>query len=213
MSGLKEIAIAIARVVLGMVVLIEGLTVVIFISYTSTIGSTYSDKIVAAYEDSYDNGYAQTYDVGYQEAYGEAYDKGYDKGYEIGLETGSEEGVSTRVELSNPTHEEMREFLARDKTDSNPYVKGEYVCSDFAVQLNNNAEANGIRVAYVRIRGEKWSHAVVAFETVDRGLIFIEPQSDRKVELVIGEPFPWYWVGVASPMSYYDHIVEIQIIW
>jgi len=213
MSGLKEIAIAIARIVLGMVVLIEGLTVVIFITYTSIMGSTYSDKIVAAYEDSYDNGYAQTYDVGYQEAYGEAYDKGYDKGYEIGLETGSEEGVSTRVELSNPTHEEMREFLARDKTDSNPYVTGEYVCSDFAAQLSNNAEANGIRVAYVRIRSEKWSHAVVAFETVDRGLIFIEPQSDGEAALVIGKPFPWYSVGATGPLDYHDPITEIQIIW
>ena len=209
MSGLKEIGIAIARIVLGMVVLIEGLIALVFIAYTSTI----SDKIEAAYEDSYDNGYAQTYDVGYQEAYGEAYDKGYDKGYEIGLETGSKAGVATRVELYNPTHKEMREFLARDKTDSNPFVIGEYVCSDFAAQLNNNAEADGIRVAYVRIRSKEWGHAVVAFETADRGLIFIDPQSDRAVELVIGEPYPWYLVGAVSPTSYYDPIVEIQIIW
>ena len=213
MSELKEMAIAIARIVLGVVVLIEGLIALVFIAYTSTIGGTYSDKITAAYEDSYDNGYAQTYDVGYQEAYGEAYDKGYDKGYEIGLETGSKAGVATRVELYNPTHKEMREFLARDKTDSNPFVIGEYVCSDFAAQLNNNAEADGIRVAYVRIRSKEWGHAVVAFETVDRGLIFIEPQSDREVGLVIGEPFPWYLVGAISPMSSYDPIVEIQIIW
>ena len=213
MSELKEIAIAIARIVLGMVVLIEGLTVLIFIDYTSSIGSTYSDKITAAYEDSYDNGYAQTYDVGYQEAYGEAYDKGYDKGYEIGLEAGSKEGVATRVELRNPTHKEMREFLAGDETDSNPYVVGEYNCVDFSAQLSNNVEANGIRVAYVRIRAEKWGHVLVAFETTDRGLIFIEPQSDRKVELVIGEPFPWYLVGAVSALSPYDPIVEIQIIW
>jgi hypothetical protein len=213
MSELKEMAIAIARIVLGVVVLIEGLIALVFIAYTSTIGGTYSDKITAAYEDSYDNGYAQTYDVGYQEAYGEAYNKGYDKGYEIGLETGSKAGVATRIELYNPTYKEMREFLARDETDSNPFVIGEYVCSDFAAQLNNNAEADGIRVAYVRIRSKEWGHALVAFETVDRGLIFIEPQSDREVGLVIGEPFPWYLVGAISPMSSYDPIVEIQIIW
>ena len=213
MSDLKEIGIAIARIVLGMVVLIEGLTVVIFIQNISGTGGIYSDKIAVAYEDSYDNGYAQTYDVGYQEAYGEAYDKGYGKGYEIGLETGSKEGVSTRVKLSNPTHKEMWEFLARDETDSKPSIKGEYVCSDFAAQLDNNAEADGIRAAYVRIRSKNWWHAIVAFETLDRGVIFIEPQSDRVVKLVIGKPFPWYWVGVAGPMSYYDPIVEIQIIW
>jgi len=213
MSGLKEIAIAIARIVLGMVVLIEGLIALAFIDYAGTIGSTYSDKIAAAYEDSYDNGYAQTYDVGYQEAYGEAYDKGYDKGYEIGLEAGSKEGVATRVELCNPTHKGMREFLARDETDSNPYVAGEYNCVDFSAQLSNNAEANGIRVAYVRIRAEEWGHVLVAFETADRGLVFIEPQSDREVKLVIGEPFPWYLVGAISPLTSYDPITEIQIMW
>ena len=213
MSELKEIAIAIARIVLGMVVLIEGLTALVFITYTSSIGGIYSDKIAAAYEDRYDNGYTQTYDVGYQEAYSEAHDKGYDKGYEIGLGTGSTEGVSTRVELYNPTYKEMREFLASDETDSRSFVTGEFVCSDFAAQLNNNAEANGIRAAYVRIRSKEWGHAVVAFETVDRGLIFIEPQSDREVKLVIGESFPWYLVGAISPIGYHDPVVEIQIIW
>ncbi len=214
MSGLKEFAIALTRINLGMVVLIEGLTALVFIDYISTIGSIYSDETTAAYEDSYDDGYAQTYDVGYQEVfYGEAYDKGYDKGYEIGLETGSKEGVTTRVELSNPTYKEMREFLARDKTDSNPFVTGEYVCSDFAAQLNNNAEVNGIRAAYVRIRAKKWGHALVAFETVDRGLIFIEPQSDKELKLVIGEPFPWYSVGAVSPLTSYAPITGIQIIW
>ena len=213
MSGLKEITIAIARIALGIVVLIEGLTALVFINYTSNIGSIYSDKIEAAYEDNYNKGYAQTYGVGYQEAHSEAYDKGYNKGHEIGLETGSTEGASTRVELYNPTHKEMREFLTRDKTDSNPFVTGGYVCSDFAAEVNNNAEASGIQVAYVRIRSKKWGHVIIAFETIDRGLIFIEPQSDREVKLVIGEPFPWYSVGAISPLSSYDPIVKIQIIW
>ena len=213
MSGLKEIGIAIARIVLGLIVLIEGIIGLVFIDYTSRIGGIYSDKIAAAYEDSYDNGYAQTYDVGCQEAYGEAYDKGYDKGYEIGLETGSKEGVAKMVELSNPTYKEMKEFLARDKTDSNAYIRGEYVCSDFASDVNNNAELEGIRTAYVRIRTEGRSHAIVAFQTVDRGLLFVEPMSDREAALVIGKPFPWYWVGAASPLGYHDPLVKIQIIW
>jgi len=213
MRELKEVAIAIARIVLGIVVLIEGLTVLAFIDYTSTMGGVYGKKIAAAYEDSYDNGYVQAYDVGYQEAYGEAYDKGYDKGYEIGLEIGSKEGVATRVELGNPTYKEMKEFLAGDETDSNPYVVGEYVSFDFAVELNNNAEANGIRAAYVAIFAKEWGHGMVAFETIDRGLIFIEPQSDRMVRLATGEPYPGYSVGAISQLGYFDPIVEIQIIW
>ena len=213
MRELKEVTIAIARIVLGMVVLIEGLTVLIFIDYTSTMGGVYDKEVATAYEDSYDNGYAQAYDVGYQEAYGEAYDKGYDKGYEIGLATGSKEGVATRVELGNPTYKEMKEFLAGDETDSNLYVVDEYVSFDFAVELNNNAEANGIRVAYVAIFAKEWGHGMVAFETIDEGLIFIEPQSDKEVRLVIGESYPWYSIGAVSPLAHFNPIVEIQIIW
>jgi len=215
MRSLKEIGIALAKIVLGMVILIEVITAIIFIDYTSAIGRVYSGKVAAAYEGGYDNGHDQTYDVGYQEAYGEAYDRGYDKGYEIGLEAGSRGGVATRVrvKLRNPTYKEMREFLTRDETDSNSFIKGEYVCSDFAAELNHNAEVSGIRVAYVRIRSEKWGHAVVAFETVDRGLIFVEPQSDREIELVIGEPFPWRSVGAISPLTSFDPVTETQIIW
>ena len=217
MSYLKEVAIAMARTALEILVLIEGLTFLflVFIVFTSIIDGIYSDKIEAAYEDGYDSGYAQTYDIGYQKAYGEAFDKGYDKGYEIGLETGSKEGVARMVELRNPTYKELREFLAGDKTDSKPYIEGEYVSFDFAVELNNNAEANGIRAAYVAIFSKEWGHGMVAFETIDEGLIFIEPQSDREVEPVIGigQPFPWYLVGAVSATSYHDPLVKIQVIW
>ena len=215
MRSLKEAGIALAKIVLGMVILIEVITAVVFLDYTSAIGRVYSDKVAAAYEGGYDNGRAQTYDVGYQEAYGEAYDRGYDKGYEIGLEAGSRERAPTRirVKLRNPTYKEMRDFLTSDEIDSNSFIRGEYVCSDFAADLNHNAEVKGIRVAYVRIRSEKWGHAVVAFETVDRGLIFIEPQSDKEAKLVIGEPFPWRSIGAISPLTSFDPVTEIQIIW
>ncbi len=68
MSELKEIAIALARIVLGMIVLIQCLIALVFIQYISVTGGIYSDKITAAYAGSYDDGYAQTYEVGYQKA-------------------------------------------------------------------------------------------------------------------------------------------------
>ena len=213
MGGLREFGIAIARIILGIVVVVEGIIVLDIIIYIGATGGTFSKEIVAAYDDGYDQGYAQTYNGGYQEAYSEAYNKGYDKGYEIGLEIAPKEEVATRVELRNPTDEELREFLAHDKTDSNLFIEGEYVCFDFAAELNNNAEANGIRAAYVRIRFKEWAHAVVAFETVDRGLIFIEPQSDKEVELVVGKPYPWQWAVTGRLTDYSETIVEIQIIW
>ena len=213
MSGLREFSIAIARIALGMVVLIGCLIFLDIFVYISATGSTFSEKVAAAFTDGYDKGYVQTYEAGYQKAYAATYNKGYDKGYEIGLASGSKSEVATRVELSNPTYKQLREFLTGDKTDSNPFIKDEYVCFDFAAELNNNAETNGIRAAYVRIRSKEWGHAVVAFETVDRGLVFIEPQSDRDVDLVIGKPYPWQSVGANRPTDYDDVIVEIQIIW
>lgn len=212
-SNLIETSLAIARIVLGMLVLIGGLIILDLIVYISATGSTASDKVQAAYEKSHNQGYDQTYRVGYQEAYAKAYEKGYDKGYEVGRWLGSKEGITTRVELRNPTYKELKEFLARDKTDSIPYVSGQYVCFDYTAELNNNAEANGIRAAYVRIRAKEWAHAVVAFQTVDRGLIFIEPQSDKDVPLVKGEPYPWQRVGATRTTNYDDAIIEIQLIW
>ena len=152
MGDLKEFSLAISRIALGMVVLVAGLFILDIIVYLSATGSTFTEKVMAAYQGSYDKAYAQTYEVGYQDAYEEAYKRGYEKGYEIGLGISSKEAVSTRVELRNPTYNELMEFLASDKTDSNPYVPGEYVCFDFATEVNNNAEANGLRAAYVRIR-------------------------------------------------------------
>ena len=213
MTGFKEFIVALGRVVLGIAVLLGGLLVLDIIVYLGTTASTSSEKIMAAYDSGYDLGYVETYEVGYQEAHGEAYEKGYYKGYETGLGINDNGEVGSRVEIGNPTYEELIGFLVRDETDSNPFINGEYVCFDFAAELNNNAEASGLRAAYVRIRSEEWAHAVVAFETVDKGLVFIEPQSDMEVELVIGRPYPWWRTGASSPMRYVDAIEEIQIIW
>lgn len=214
MKNLKEFSLAIARILLGVIVLLEGLIVVALIIHIGVNGSTVTEKVAAAYDTDYDQGFAQTYDIAYQGAYERAFDIGYDKGYEIGLRDGSSAPVAAaRVELRNPTYKELREFLANDKTDSNQYISGEYVCFEFATQVNNNAEANGIRAAYVRLRFENWAHAVVAFETADRGLVFIEPQSDREVELVAGKPYPWLTSGAIRTTKYNDAIIEMQVIW
>ena len=189
MNGLKEFSIAIARVVLGMIILLGGLIAVDLVIYLSVFGGTTGEKIATAYDSGYNNGYAQIYEVTYQEAHGETY------------------------ELHNPTYSELSEFLADDKTDFNSYIKGEYVSFNFSADLNNNAEANGIRAAYVRIGSKEWRHALVAFETTDKGLIFIEPQSDREVKLIIGKPYPWQWAGAITTSNDNDVVVEIQLIW
>jgi len=211
---MKEISIfeAIGRVILGMVIVIGALFVLILVSYMSMTNSNAAKSIIAAYESGYGEGYAQTHDSSYQASYGEAHDKGYEKGYEIGLEIKSGGEVANRIELHNPTYEELREFLARDKTDANLYIKGVYMCADFASDVNNNAELQGIRAAYVIIHAREWSHAIVAFETADRGLVFVEPILDKQVNVAVGETY--WWVTGAVGSTYYDStVVEIEFIW
>ena len=51
----------------------------------------------------------------------------------------------------NPTWVELKEFLFEDKTDKNLYVDDVYMCGSFAEELHNNAEAIGIRTAFIVI--------------------------------------------------------------
>ncbi len=92
--------------------------------------------------------------------------------------------------IKDPTYQEMVNFISGDDTDKAEYITGEYECTDFATRLCNNAEEKGIRCAYVSIRFPGGSgHAIVAFNTIDKGLIYIEPQYDDLVDIVIGKPF------------------------
>ncbi len=63
-----------------------------------------------------------------------------------------------------------------DKTDQNTYVPGAYVCADFARDVYNNAEKADIRTAFVGIKftGNSEGHALNAFMTTDKGLVFID---------------------------------------
>jgi hypothetical protein len=80
----------------------------------------------------------------------------------------------------NPTYDELVTFLKTDPTDQRDYVDmdntGGYKCADFARDIHNNAEQNGIKAAFVAITfmGEDIGHAINAFETVDQGLVFVD---------------------------------------
>jgi len=209
----KEFAFAIAQIIVGLIILIGGLVTLDIFIYLSYTGSTFAEEVANAFTDSYEEAYQNTFDIGYEKGYAEAYDKGFSKGYEVGLSYILDDKVGNFVELRNPTHSELRNFLAADETNLKSFISGEYVCYDFVADLVNNAEAAGIRAAYVRIRSKNWAHAIAGFETVDRGLIFIEPQSDKEVVLEVGKPYPWWQAGAASPTEQQSPLTEIQIIW
>ena len=84
----------------------------------------------------------------------------------------------------NPTYEDLIDFIKNDNTDIRFYIEeGEwaYVCADASEDVHNNAEAAGIRAAWVGIQftENQPGHALNAFETVDRGLVYIDCTGGR----------------------------------
>jgi len=79
---------------------------------------------------------------------------------------------SALVDISWP---ELKEFLEQDDTDRLAYVEGSFDCSGFAITLRDSAARCGIRCAYVEIEFfVEGGHALDAFETTDRGLVYVD---------------------------------------
>ena len=76
----------------------------------------------------------------------------------------------------NPTWRELKEFLLADPTDDETYSILNFHCANFAEMLHNNAEAESIRAAFVAVffEGEKVGHALNAFKTTNKGLVFVD---------------------------------------
>jgi hypothetical protein len=103
---------------------------------------------------------------------------------DIAKGTGEKVRLINNRDSKNPTWEELLVFLKEDKTDEIQYTST-FVCADFAETLHNNAEKKGIRCGFVTVgKGEYRSlnpisatigaHALNAFQTIDRGLVYID---------------------------------------
>jgi hypothetical protein len=126
--------------------------------------------------------------------------------------------------MRDPSYKEMTDFLAADKTNEKPYVfvnnkfsSDSYVCGDYSAELVVNAAGQGIRCAFVYISfgSDMPGHACVAFNTTDKGLVFIEPQADSVAELEEGKK---YWQSVAGwesveGIDYDDTVEEFFVLW
>lgn len=125
-----------------------------------------------------------------------------------------------KYDLHDPTYNEIVSFIAQDKTDEEEYIEDVFDCEQFSQQVNTNAENIGIRCAYVVIyfNGTDAGHGIVGFNTVDRGMVYVEPQSDEWVEnLEIGNDF-WTDCIVPNGNYYYedapnDTIKEVLLFW
>ncbi len=117
-------------------------------------------------------------------------------------------------DAADPSWEALKLFLEQDTTDQLRYDEATFVCVDFAEMLHNNAEAAGIRAALVTLdfEGQATGHAINAFNTTDRGLVYIDDTgspyfspcpADKEVAVLAGQAYlpvsifdcPGYEVG------------------
>ncbi len=83
--------------------------------------------------------------------------------------------LTNQSTAENPTWGNLQAFLKEDKTDKNIYVPGIYECGNYAQELHDNAEAKGIRAAFVTVHFlDERPHALNAFKTLDKGLVYID---------------------------------------
>jgi hypothetical protein len=175
----------------------------------------------------YDEGYSSGQKVGYitgnQDGYSDGYNlgkyEGYDEGEAVGYEDGYSEGYTEGIDagtghgfcLKDPTYAEAVAFIHSDHTDRNYYDDDSYVCSHFSRDVCNNAEAQGFRCAFVELRYSDSGHSIIAFDTIDRGLVYFEPQFDDEVRVEIGRGYSQL-NDYAIP--YWDDVIQdVLVIW
>jgi len=212
MTWLKRVSILV-----GALVLISGGSFFLYqVAYSSGEEVGYNNGYSIGQEEGYNLGEADGYSSGEQDGYEEGYTSGKADGYDEGVEAGLGHGYTLR----DPTYEEAVAFLTEDKTDKNEYILdtyGVYVCSHFARDVGNNAEEEGLRCAFVELRYSDGAHSIIAFDTIDEGLVYFDPQTDEGVNPDIGkryyqciEPKPGYYY---ERPSYDDTILDILVIW
>lgn len=185
------------------------------IGYREGNASGYSSGLVVGEDFGYDSGYETGFGDGSQDGYLEGYNKGYSQGnttgIEIGYKTGYKEGLEKGVLgdyegwgtfVRNPTHDEVLEFIQEDDTDEMLYVEGEFECLDFCMMFRNNAFKKGYisYTVWIDFVGQTFGHSIIAFNTTDKGMVYLDPQLDYFVDLQVGID---YWKdAVLSPQDY-----------
>jgi hypothetical protein len=79
---------------------------------------------------------------------------------------------------NSTTYADVVLFLSTDETNSIEY-SFDYNCLNYSIDLVNNAKKESMNASIVIVfleDGER--HSFVSFETIDRGVVYVEPQND-----------------------------------
>ena len=92
------------------------------------------------------------------------------------------EKVEGLPQLRDPTYSEVVWFLDKNKINEREYTD-EYKCHQFSLDTIVAAEEYGLRCYLVVVVNvdRPTSHAIIAFNTTDRGIQCFEPQTDANV--------------------------------
>jgi hypothetical protein len=154
-------------------------------------------------DEQYASENASAYGLGYNVGFGEGNASGYNVGYQAGL-------TSRGFNIVDPTHQQMLSFMATDTVHNSVY-SSTYVCWNFCNDYINEAFRAGWGCGFVYIAFPDSAHGVVCFNTTDRGILFVEPQSNVIVKVANGYSY-WSSNGF-TPATYNDTIVDFGIIW
>lgn len=116
---------------------------------------------------------------------------------------GTQVYVTENPDSADPSFGLLSSLLRDDPTEHAPYGP-DYVCTNYAVKLYRTAELSGINahLVLVQFADQGPPHAIVAFNTTDSGMIFVDDtgmsanqkerglmDTDRLVEPVPGQPY------------------------
>lgn len=199
-NSLRNIWIIVAALVLVAVLTAS----IIMVSQPTNSSNTYQ----TGYQNGYNVGWQDGRETGYRNGCSEGSTAGWDEGNQSGYEAGYVAGLADRTGyyIRDPSYSEMEAFIASDKTNENEYDVDTYNCYDFTNAVCNNAFERGYRCGFVYVElSGIYAHAIVCFNTTDKGLIFIEPQNDVQVTLTIGKPYNPYPSASPYPLATPDY--------
>ena len=121
--------------------------------------------------------------------------------------------LASNVSPKNPTYFEAQQFIASDTTDSHPYIEGSYTCANFAGDFRRNALRAGYQCGYVfAYFPDSQTHVLNCFNTTDKGLVFVEPQWDKFVNITVGESYLYQNGNILSPV-HNDTVLWYYLDW
>lgn len=90
----------------------------------------------------------------------------------------------------NPTLKEVQEIVKKDNTDKLSYRDKVFDCKHFSFSLVNAFLKEKVHACVHLLEFDVGAHSLVAVNTADKGIVFIEPQTDKIIyNLNVGDDY------------------------